>query len=123
MPCDWVGVLDWNSQRHFELYWAIPGIAAVMMQMNPRLGSEDLGFVIQHSDATFIVVDETLLPVAETIALQASRVKGSIVLTDAPLAAIKSTESAGRQILDSGKCNEVINITAHRNAFDSIIWK
>ena len=24
-----VGVLDWNSRRHFELYWAIPGLAAV----------------------------------------------------------------------------------------------
>jgi len=118
-----VGVLDWNSRRHFELYWAIPGMAAVMLQMNPRLGFEDLGFVIQHSDAAFIVVDETLLPASETIALQAGRVKGWIVMTDAPLAAIKSTQSAGRQILDSGKCSEVINIPLHRKAFDSIIWK
>ncbi len=23
-PADVVGVLDWNSRRHFELYWAIP---------------------------------------------------------------------------------------------------
>jgi acyl-CoA synthetase (AMP-forming)/AMP-acid ligase II len=22
-PADVVGVLDWNSKRHFELYWAI----------------------------------------------------------------------------------------------------
>jgi fatty-acyl-CoA synthase len=49
-----VGVLDWNSRRHFEQYWAIPGIAAVMLQMNPRLGVADLGSVIQHRDATFL---------------------------------------------------------------------
>jgi fatty-acyl-CoA synthase len=87
MPGDWVGVLDWNSQRHFELHCAITDVAAVMSQRDPRLGPEDAGFVTQHSDATFIVVDETLLPVVETIALQASRGKGWIVMTDAPLAA------------------------------------
>jgi fatty-acyl-CoA synthase len=92
-PGDRVGVLDWNSRRHFELYWAIPGIAAVGLQMNPRLSPDDLGFVVQHSDATFIAVDETLLPVAEAIALQAGGVKGWIVMTDRPLSEIKTTLS------------------------------
>jgi fatty-acyl-CoA synthase len=92
-PGDRIGVLDWNSRRHFELYWAIPGIAAVILQMNPRLAPDDLGFVVRHSVATFIAVDETMLPIAEAIASQASRVKGWIVMTDKPLSAIKSTLS------------------------------
>jgi fatty-acyl-CoA synthase len=92
-PGDRVGVLDWNSRRHFELYWAIPGIAAVGLQMNPRLSPDDLGFVVQHSDATFIAVDETLLAVAEAISLQAGGVKGWIVMTDRPLSEIKTTLS------------------------------
>ncbi len=92
-PGDRLGVLDWNSRRNFELYWAIPGIAAVMLQMNPRLSPDDLAYVAQHSDATFIVVDETLLPVAEAMALQSSRIKGWIVMTDRPLSAIKTTLS------------------------------
>ena len=41
-PGDRVGILDWNSRRHFELYWSIPGLGAVMLQMNLRLGAEDL---------------------------------------------------------------------------------
>lgn len=88
---DRIGILDWNSRRHFELYWAISGIAAVELQMNARLGPDDLGFVVQHSDATFIAVDETLLPVAESLGSQAARVRGWIVMTDRPLSAIKST--------------------------------
>ena len=92
-PGDRVGVLDWNNRRHFELYWAISGIAAVGLQMNPRLGPDDLEFVVQHSDATFIAVDETLLPIAEAIASQTDRIKGWIVMTDRPLSAIKSTLS------------------------------
>jgi fatty-acyl-CoA synthase len=92
-PGDRVGVLDWNNRRHFELYWAISGIAAVGLQMNPRLGPDDLEFVVQHSDTTFIAVDDTLLPIAEAIASQTDRIKGWIVMTDRPLSAIKSTLS------------------------------
>lgn len=90
-PGDRVGVLDWNSLRHLELYWAIPGLAAVMLQMNLRLGPDDLGYVVEHSGASYIAVDETLLPVAEAIAAHATGVKGWIVLTDKPLSAIRTT--------------------------------
>jgi fatty-acyl-CoA synthase len=92
-PADRVGILDWNSRRHFELYWAIPGLAAVLLQMNLRLGPEDLGYVAQHSDASIIAVDDTLLPIAESIAAQAIAVKAWIVMTDKPLSAIKTTLS------------------------------
>lgn len=90
-PGDRVGVLDWNSRRHFELYWAIPGLGAVMLQMNIRLSPEDLGFVVGHSQAKYILVDESLLPVAEAIAAHAPSVKGWIVMTDKPLSEIKTT--------------------------------
>lgn len=90
-PGDRVGILDWNSLRHFELYWAIPGLGAVMLQMNLRLSPEDLGYVAEHSQASYILVDESLLPVAEAIAANCKSVKGWIVMTDKPLSAIKTT--------------------------------
>lgn len=92
-PGDRVGVLDWNSRRHFESYYAIPGLGAVMLQMNLRLGAEDLSYVVSHSQTSFILVDETLLPMAEAIAAQVPSVKGWIVMTDKPLASIKTTLS------------------------------
>lgn len=90
-PGDRVGVLDWNSRRHFELYYAIPGLGAVMLQMNLRLGAEDLAYVARHSRATIILVDETLLPVAEGIAPQVPDVKQWVVMSDKPLAAIETS--------------------------------
>ncbi|ERJ17453.1 phenylacetate-CoA ligase protein [Salinisphaera shabanensis E1L3A] len=90
-PGDVVGILDWNSRRHFELYWAIPGLAAVMLQMNLRLVPEDLGYVTDHSDASWILVDETLLPIAEKLAPLTPQVKGWIVMTDRPLSQISTT--------------------------------
>ncbi|MGE9783441.1 long-chain-fatty-acid--CoA ligase [Janibacter sp. G368] len=90
-PGDVVGILDWNSRRHFELYWAIPGMAAVMLQMNLRLGPEDLGYVTTHSDASWVCVDESLLPVAEALAPHAPGVKGWLIMSDKPLDQIETT--------------------------------
>ncbi|MBS0612886.1 MAG: long-chain-fatty-acid--CoA ligase, partial [Proteobacteria bacterium] len=89
-PGDRVGILDWNSRRHFQLYWAIPGLGAVMLQMNLRLGHEDLGYVVGHSNLSYVCVDESLLPVAEAIAVHAPQIKGWIVMTDKPLDQIKT---------------------------------
>jgi len=88
---DRIGVLDWNSLRHFELYWAIPGVGAVMLQMNLRLGAEDLAYVANHSEVSYICVDESLLPLAEAIAPHVPQLKGWVVMTDKPLAQIRTT--------------------------------
>ncbi|MFE3189433.1 long-chain-fatty-acid--CoA ligase [Nocardia sp. NPDC059240] len=90
-PADVVGILDWNSRRHFELYWAIPGIAAAMLQMNLRLSAEDLAYVVDHSEARFVLVDETLLPVAEALAAQGVGVEGWIIMSDRPMSEITTT--------------------------------
>ena len=90
-PADRVGVLDWNSRRHFELYYAVPGLAAVMVQLNQRLGAEDLAYVIGHSETSLIAVDESLLPLAESIASEVPGVRGWIVMTDKPLSEINTT--------------------------------
>ncbi|PUA81077.1 long-chain-fatty-acid--CoA ligase [Nocardioides currus] len=89
-PGDVVGVIDWNSRRFFELYWSIPGIAAVMLQMNLRLGQEDLGFVMRHSNTSWVLVDESLLSVAEGLAAENPDVRW-IVMSDRPLSEIETT--------------------------------
>ena len=79
---DVVGVLDWNSKRHFELYWGIPALGAVLLQMNLRLAPADLAHVTTDSAATVVLVDESLLEVAESIAPLAPNVRHWVVMTD-----------------------------------------
>lgn len=90
-PADKVGVLDWNSRRHFELYWAIPGTGAVMVQLNLRLGGEDMAYVLTDSDTTVVCVDETLLPLAEAVAPHVPHVRTWVVMSDRPMAEISTT--------------------------------
>ncbi len=79
---DRVGVLAWNTYQHFEIYYGLPGIGAVMVSMNMRLAKQDLAYVVNHSGASFIIVDEDLIQIAETIAPLCKKVKAYIIITD-----------------------------------------
>ncbi|MBI4187067.1 MAG: long-chain-fatty-acid--CoA ligase [Chloroflexi bacterium] len=79
---DRVGVLEWNTYRYHELCFAIPGIAAVMLQMNMRLSPSDLVYVANHAQAELVFVDETAIPAAEAIAAEFTPRKGWVILTD-----------------------------------------
>lgn len=89
-PGDRVGVLDWNTRRHYELYYAIPGTGAVFLQMNLRIPSQDLVYVVNHSEAKVIFVDESLMPVAEAMASGLSTVKYYVIMTDKKLSDIQT---------------------------------
>lgn len=91
VPGDRVGVLDWNSHRHFECYFALPGMGAVMLQLNQRLAIEDLAHVVSHGAARFLAVDETLLPLAEALAPHVPGVAGWILMGERPLSEISTT--------------------------------
>lgn len=79
---DRVGVMDWNSYRNYEMYFAIPGAGSVMLLMNLRLAPTDLAYVVNHAETKLIVVDETLIPLVEAAAPQFTTVKGYVVFTD-----------------------------------------
>lgn len=87
-PKDRIGVLSWNTHRHFELYFAIPGTGSVLLQMNLRISPMDLTYVVNHSEAKAIFVDETLLEIAETIAPDLKTVRLFVIMTDKKLSAV-----------------------------------
>jgi fatty-acyl-CoA synthase len=78
---DRVGVLAWNSHENYEIYFGLPGMGAVMLLLNLRLTPQDLSYVVNHAGARFIIVDQTLLPIAEAIAPLCETVEGWVVIT------------------------------------------
>ena len=79
---DRVGTLAWNGYRHFECYYGISGIGAICHTINPRLFSEQIEYIIQHAEDSYLFVDACFLPLLEPIAHQLSSVKGIVVLID-----------------------------------------
>lgn len=87
---DRIGVLAWNTYENYEIYFGVPGTGAVMLLLNLRLSPPDLSYVINHAKAKFIIVDETLLPIAEAVAPLCEGVKGYIVITGKDIKEVKT---------------------------------
>src|SRR5208337_1480981 len=90
-PGDRVGVMEWNTYRHFELYFAISGLGAVLLQMNLRLSAVDVSYVVNHSEAKIIIVGASLIPMIKAIAEQVKTVEGYVVIMDEKLDEIQTS--------------------------------
>ena len=64
---DRVGTIAWNTYRHFELYFGISGIGAVLHTLNPRLAPEHVAYIANHAEDQIIFVDLNLLPIVEGV--------------------------------------------------------
>ena len=79
---DRVGTIAWNTYRHFELYFGISGIGAVLHTLNPRLSPEHVAYIANHAEDQIIFVDLNLLPIVEGVIGQLKTVKHVVVMTD-----------------------------------------
>jgi fatty-acyl-CoA synthase len=61
-PGDRVASFGWNTHRHLELYYAVPGIGAVLHTVNIRLFPEQVAATIAHAGDRAIFVDGSLVP-------------------------------------------------------------
>jgi fatty-acyl-CoA synthase len=60
-PGERVASFAWNSHRHLELYYAVPGIGAVLHTVNIRLFPEQVAGTIAHAGDRVVFVDGSLV--------------------------------------------------------------
>ena len=48
-----VAVMDWDSNRYLEAYYAVPMMGAVLHTINVRLSPEQLVYTIEHAEDNF----------------------------------------------------------------------
>ena len=93
-PGDTVAVMDWDSNRYLESYFAVPMIGAVLMTVNIRLAPEQIAYTLNHSSARVILANREFLPVLESIEEQLPDLRTRVLLDDeaGPLPAGFATE-------------------------------
>jgi fatty-acyl-CoA synthase len=75
-----VGTFAWNNQPHFELYFAVPCIGAVLHTLNIRLFEEQLVYIVNHAEDKVIFVDESLVPLLAKLAPSFTTVRQYVVM-------------------------------------------
>ncbi|MDQ6618705.1 MAG: 3-(methylthio)propionyl-CoA ligase [Pseudomonadota bacterium] len=81
-PGECVGTLAWNGYRHFELYYAISGMGAIVHTGNPRLFHEQLVYILNHAGDRIVFFDLTFLPLVERLAPHCPQVSRWVAMTD-----------------------------------------
>ncbi len=81
-PGDTVAVLDWDSPRYLECFFAVPMLGAVLHTVNIRLSPEQIRFTMNHAEDKVVLVHDDFLEVVEEIAPQLDTVETYVRLTD-----------------------------------------
>jgi fatty-acyl-CoA synthase len=77
-----IATFAWNNQRHFELYFAIPCLGAVLHTLNIRLFEEQLSYIVNHAEDRVIFVDDSLVAILEKLAPTFETVEHYVVMGD-----------------------------------------
>src|SRR5438128_2130918 len=64
---DRVATLCWNTVEHLEAYLGVPTAGAVVHTLNLRLHPEEIACIATHAGDRVLIVDESLLPLAEQV--------------------------------------------------------
>lgn len=98
-PGDTVAVMDWDTPRYLECFFAIPMIGAILHTVNIRLSPEQIVYTMNHAEDDVVLVHDDFLPIIEGVKDEIKTVRTWIQLTDsdaaqkAPVDAIGEYES------------------------------
>ncbi len=103
-PGDTVAVMDWDSHRYLECFFAVPMMGAVLHTINIRLSPEQILYTINHAEDDVILVHADFVPLLEQIVDRIEKKVRFILLTDDAVAANVPIDTITdyEQLLDSG---------------------
>ncbi|WP_396621627.1 fatty acid--CoA ligase [Marinobacter sp. W-8] len=81
-PGDTVAVMDWDTPRYLECFFAIPMIGAILHTVNVRLSPEQIVYTMNHAEDDAVLVHDDFLPIIEGVKDEIKTVKTWIQLTD-----------------------------------------
>lgn len=79
-PGDRMSSLAWNNHRHFELFFAVPGMGCVLHTANPRLPDDHLIFTINHAQSRVLLYDRNMAEIVDRIKAELTDVEHYIML-------------------------------------------
>jgi acyl-CoA synthetase (AMP-forming)/AMP-acid ligase II len=94
-PGDTVGVLDWDSNRYLEAFFAVPMMGAVLQTVNVRLSQEQVAYTIDHAGASTLLVNDEFVDLVQSMLPKLSKIKTLVAISDRPAPAAGQLQFAG----------------------------
>ena len=102
-----VAVMDWDTHRYLECYFAVPMMGAILQTVNIRLSPEQILYTLNHAKADVLLIGADFLPVLEAIADKLETVRSFVLMSDAaepPSAPVKFS-AVYEKLLSSAPAN------------------
>ncbi|MCZ8130297.1 MAG: long-chain-fatty-acid--CoA ligase [Steroidobacteraceae bacterium] len=77
-----VAVLDWDSHRYLECFFAVPMLGAVLQTVNVRLSPDQVAYTMSHARAEIVLLHRDFLPLYEAIRDRLPGVRHVVLLDD-----------------------------------------
>ncbi|MEU8120606.1 long-chain fatty acid--CoA ligase [Spirillospora sp. NPDC049024] len=77
-----VGTFGWNSQRHVELYLAVPSGGRVLHTLNHRLFAAELTYILHDAEDDVLFVDRSLVATVWPLVEEAPTVRHVVIMDD-----------------------------------------
>jgi fatty-acyl-CoA synthase len=77
---DAIGVMDWDSHRYLEAYFAVPMMGTVLHTVNVRLSAEQILYTLNHAEDRVLIIHQDFLPILDKIHLNLETVRKVIVI-------------------------------------------
>jgi fatty-acyl-CoA synthase len=79
---DTVAVMDWDSHRYLECFFAIPMSGAVMQTVNIRLSPEQILYTLNHAAPTVLLCNTEFLPLLRALRPAMTSVRKVVCIDD-----------------------------------------
>jgi 3-(methylthio)propionyl---CoA ligase len=79
---DRIATLAMNGYRHFELFYGVSCIGAILHTVNPRLFEEQLVYILDHAGSKILFVDPGFIPLARKLLARLPAMERVVVLAD-----------------------------------------
>ena len=79
-----VAMMDWDSHRYLECFFAVPMMGAILQTVNVRLSPEQILYTLNHARADVVLVNAEFWPIIAAIAGKLDTVRRFVLIEDAP---------------------------------------
>ncbi|NKJ44885.1 MULTISPECIES: long-chain-fatty-acid--CoA ligase [unclassified Novosphingobium] len=77
-----IAVMDWDSHRYLEAYFAVPMMGAVLQTVNVRLPAPQVAYTLNHANAEILLVHHDFFPLVEAVLPSLPGVKAVVAIMD-----------------------------------------
>ena len=78
-----VAIMDWDSHRYLECFFAVPMMGAILQTVNVRLSSEQILYTLNHAHADVLLINREFFALIAPIAGRLESVRRFVLIDDA----------------------------------------